>query len=439
MEVVVTTGDDQNLIPRRLTSTSNDEVKEDVVQDQWTTNEFGWGSTTDITYETLEPSRDRIANLSAFEKFAEKIGLSAELSELRDALRNIESLWPERDPEFEEEVKRLAWVEETLREEWYAQYRRRNIRQQCRELCSTVLRRNQLFCLCFCGRHRELCPAHRVVEPVMWKSEEMRGTSRDRNNSSSPPGHREFKNTVKFSIDATEEEPSLEQELPSNTDQLGGAIVVTRSRNRKSPSISKEKLVKGRTQKPSLSPHTRPPVEEACQAECRTASETRRGSPRAISDIKFKSIEASQKGVCFGCGRIGHMERLCQNRKEVLTVKRKHWEHRRKLLLSNPDESSNWFRVIGKIVEDEKPISEEHKVRIAGQYLKGCVKAWYDQFLRSRIKSPVGTQPDIVKKAFTDLEGLKEVMQQAFRTKHKEPPRGPRHSSRERVNPTFAH
>jgi len=100
MEVVVTTGDDQNLIPRRLTSTSNDEVKEDVVQDQWTTNEFGWGSTTDITYETLEPSRDRIANLSAFEKFAEKIGLSAELSELRDALRNIESLWPERDPEF---------------------------------------------------------------------------------------------------------------------------------------------------------------------------------------------------------------------------------------------------------------------------------------------------------------------------------------------------
>src|SRR6266850_319851 len=84
---------------------------------------------------------------------------------------NVEGIWPEEDREFDEEVVRWAWVEEMLKGEWQDQCKRtqrRNVRQQCKELCSSVLRKNQLFCLCFCGKHRELCPTHKVVEPFVW-------------------------------------------------------------------------------------------------------------------------------------------------------------------------------------------------------------------------------------------------------------------------------
>jgi len=143
--------------------------------------------------------------------------------------------------------------------------------------------------------------------------------------------------------------------------------------------------------------------------------------------------------MCFGCGKIGHRAKSCQSQEGTLIVKKKHWKIRGRLLLSDPSKSNSWFETIKKVINDEEPISGEHKVRIAGQYLRGYVRRWYDQFLEVRIRNPVKDQPETVRKAFTDLEGMKEVSQQAFRIEHKEPPQEPTRAGEGRVNPALVH
>ena len=310
------------------------------------------------------------------------------MEELQDALRNVEDIWPETDLKFQEEVKKLAWVEEML-EEAISNWKSYNNRLRCQQDCGRTLEDNLSIFLCFCGKHREFCPPHRYVEiPPKRKIVKV---------SSEPPSAQ---------TNNRDEGASPQKKLKQSSPQ-GHYENTSRKVTFKSPPAERF-------------------TEEIHQGKHRLITETRSKKPQSTAYIQFNFPGAKLKGLCFRCGKIGHITEKCQAKEGILIVKKIHWEYRGKLLLSNPSKSNDWFVLIKKVIDSEKPISKEHEVRIAGQYLRGYMRDWYDRFLEIRVKTPVRYQPEPVKKSFTNLEGLKEVLHQAFRVEHKEPPQGPK-------------
>ena len=138
-------------------------------------------------YEEEGFNRD-LSELEKLElRMAEKKGFSSELNELWTYRRDAERFpGTERGKTAKNEAEKLKWVDKEVRGELIATQRRRNNRAECKRVCTKALTENLLYCLCFCGRHREECPTHRVVEPPRWNSIEIPETESDTESDTEP-------------------------------------------------------------------------------------------------------------------------------------------------------------------------------------------------------------------------------------------------------------
>jgi Retrotransposon gag protein/Retroviral aspartyl protease/Zinc knuckle len=133
--------------------------------------DIGWEHEGDAHYrdEHYDPEGFH-QNLSEQQKVewrtASKIGITTELEELWWHQFNAEEPTMLKREEAEEKVKEMGWVKEMIYDKINADRKRKNNRRMCKQVCTGALRENLPYCLCFCGKHREECPVHRVVEPM---------------------------------------------------------------------------------------------------------------------------------------------------------------------------------------------------------------------------------------------------------------------------------
>jgi hypothetical protein len=68
-----------------------------------------------------------------------------------------------------------AFVEERRKEGLDRMRRQAQLRYRqtfsCSAFCEPALRQNSSYCLCFCPRHRDMCPSHRVSLSSLWQCE----------------------------------------------------------------------------------------------------------------------------------------------------------------------------------------------------------------------------------------------------------------------------
>ena len=235
---------------------------------------------------------------------ARKLGLSYELKEL---------WWHKRRAED------LAWIEEEVKKEQSAITERKNNEDMCRQKCEITIEENRGECLCFCGRHRESCPIHKETSGGQKKQ----GTNLKSIQEEQEVEEKNLSHQIKNTL-TNEEQTALpakkEKIIEKDPDKQQTNLSTTSEEWQEIPSTSKERS--------EINTEEDTAEEVSWQGRLSDSRWANKPQPqrnnnhysqamektREMYDLNGNKLTALKKGLCFHCGKRGHIAVNCWNR-----------------------------------------------------------------------------------------------------------------------------